>query len=254
MHFVLPLPPLDASHWFLAAAAALGLGISRYGFPGIYMLVVVGFAQAMPGTASMAAIQPLILFGNALVLRALLQQVCWIELRRILPASLLGVAIGIIVVRWIPVSGLNRVVGALVLLQVIWFALQKFLPQFTAKFTAGNGSVWGIGIMVGVATMVANVATPILTMHLLSAKLVREEFAATLAGIFFVLTLVKFPVTFAMGFYGGGELMMDLAMIPLVAIGLPLGRWLLKVLPGLWVDGFSIAATCAAAVRMLAAV
>lgn len=251
MTSIFPLPPLDTSQWCLAAAAALGLGISRYGFPGIYMLVVVGFAQAMPGTSSMAAIQPLILFGNVMVLRVLLQHICWVELRRIMPSSLLGVAMGILVVRWLPPHGLTRLVGAVVLAQVIWFAVQKFLPQSAAQFSSRTGAIWGIGIIAGIATMVANVATPILTMHLLSAQLARERFAATLAGIFLVLTLVKFPVTYALGFYGGDELSMDLLMIPIVAAGLPLGRWLLRVLPTLWVDGLSIVATCLAAVRML---
>ena len=248
------LPNLDVTQWGVAAAAALGLGISRYGFPGLYLLVVVGFAHALPGTASLAVIQPLILFGNLMVLRVLLPSVSWTAVQRIVPACLFGIAVGSLVVRFIPSAAVTRLVGTFVLIQVIWHVGRNFLTRWSAPDGNGRAWTWGTGLLTGVATMVANVGTPILTMQLLSIRLERERFAATQAGIFLVLTLVKLPVTCAMGFYGGDEFAFDVLMIPLVAIGLPMGRLLLRVVPANWADGFSIVATSLAAGRLLLAV
>ena len=248
------LPNLDVTQWGVASAAALGLGISRYGFPGLYLLVVVGFAHALPGTASLAVIQPLILFGNLMVLRALLPSVSWAAMQRIIPACLFGIALGSVVVRWIPSAAVTRLVGAIVLLQVIWHFGKNIMSRWSTPDGNGRAWTWGTGLLTGVATMVANVGTPIVTMQLLSFRLERERFAATQAGIFLVLTLVKLPVTYALGFYGGNEFAFDVLMIPLVAVGLPMGRLLLRVVPGVWADGFSIVATSLAAARLIWAV
>src|SRR5262249_2638674 len=77
---------------------------------------------------------------------------------------------------------LRRMIGCVVVLMLIIYVVRKRNPQ---KQVAGRASFYGI--VAGFASTIANAASPVMSMYLLSRKLPKEQFVATGAWFFLVI-------------------------------------------------------------------
>ena len=110
----------------------------------------------------------------------------------------------------------------------------------------------------GFTTFVANAAGPILNTYLLRLGLGKDELVGTSAWFYFAVNLAKVPVYMALGawttggpFFTKSTLAFDLALFPVVVIGVFSGRSLLHKLPQ---RGFTIGVlvlSAAGAIKLL---
>src|SRR5262249_54336806 len=110
---------------------------------------------------------------------------------------------------------------------------------------------WSIGILVGVATMLANAAGPIMTVYLLAARLPKYEFMGTSAYLFLTINLSKLPFSYSLGLIPRPPLHSNLILFPAVAIGALTGRQLLKFVPQLWFERLLLLSAALAALRLV---
>jgi uncharacterized membrane protein YfcA len=83
------------------------------------------------------------------------------------------------------------------------------------------------GFAAGVSTMMANAGGPAMTFYLLAKKFDKMAFVGTCAWFFFVTNLSKIPLSLNLGLISTSSLMLDLALVPVVAAGFLLGKSLL---------------------------
>jgi uncharacterized membrane protein YfcA len=75
------------------------------------------------------------------------------------------------------------------------------------------------GTATGFATMVANAAGPITTLYLLVSGYAVMDLVGAAAWLYFVINLVKLPVSIGLGLVHPGSLLLDLALLPAMAAG-----------------------------------
>lgn len=88
------LPDFTAFQWALAFLAAVGIGVSKSGIPGISLLHVVLFAQLFPGLQSTGVVLPMLIAGDLGAVRLFRRDARWPHVARTLPPALVGVVVG----------------------------------------------------------------------------------------------------------------------------------------------------------------
>ena len=85
---------LTLQQWALACLAAVGIGISKSGLPGVSLLHVVLFAQLFPGLQSTGVVLPMLVVGDIGAVLLFQRHADWHHIRRTLPPAGIGVIAG----------------------------------------------------------------------------------------------------------------------------------------------------------------
>jgi uncharacterized membrane protein YfcA len=109
------MPSLSPVQWTLAVAAALGMGISKAGFPGMSLVHVVVFALIFGARNSTGIILPMLIAADVLAVRAFQQHARWIYIRRMLPAAVVGIVAGFALMGRLNEAAFAPLIGVIVL-------------------------------------------------------------------------------------------------------------------------------------------
>jgi uncharacterized membrane protein YfcA len=236
--------------WVLAAACGLLVGVSKTGVPGIGTLVVPLFVMVLPARASTGALLPLLVLGDLFAVGWYRRHAVWSHLLRLLPLSAAGVVLGFLAMGRISDRELKYVIASLVL-GLLAFSLWR---SFRAPGEPSGASAWWLavvlGVLAGVATMLANAASPIMLVYLLTMRLPKNQFLGTSAWFFLCINLFKVPFSAVLGLITPASLAFDLALAPAVVGGALLGVLLARRLSE---KAFTISAqvlTAAAAIKL----
>ena len=209
--------------WFYVAAlpAVLIVGISKSGFGGGLGLVSVPILAFTIPPASAAAIM--------LPILCVMDLMSWWAYRRIwdrrnlmilVPAALVGLAIGGLTFRFMSEDALRLIIGAIALL----FTLDHWLgrrPKL-APSEAGIGLGAVCGTISGFTSFIAHAGGPILQVYLLPQRLDKTLFVGTTVIFFLIMNYVKLVPYAYLGMLSAGNLTTSLVLLPLA----PLGVWL----------------------------
>jgi len=88
-----------------------------------------------------------------------------------------------------------------------------------------------LGFMAGLTSMMANAAGPIVIIYLLAMRLPKVEFVGTSAWFFFIVNWLKVPFSANRNLMTGDSVMLDLMMLPAIALGAVVGIFVLKRIP-----------------------
>ena len=210
--------------WFYVAAtvAVLIVGIAKGGLGGGIGIVAVPLMSMVVSPLRAAAILlPLLMVMDAIALRAYWRQWDWRHLRVLLPAALVGTALGFFTARYISADGLRALVGVVALV----YALQYFWPRArseTHEPSARLGLLWGA--TAGFTSFSIHAGGPPLQAYLLQHRMDRTTFQATGVFFFFVVNWSKvFPYAW-LGQWDTDALLTSLVLLPVAPIGVTLGR------------------------------
>lgn len=130
---------LEPWQWIFGATAALLVGISKTGIPGIGILVVPMLAQAFGSRPSIGIMLPMLIMGDIFAVAWYRKHAQWDKLVKLLPWVIAGVAIGAIALWQFARLNTNRdildiVIGSLILIMLSLHFAQKYLSdQLTPK-------------------------------------------------------------------------------------------------------------------------
>lgn len=217
----------SSPQWFLIAAAAVCIGLSKSGFGGVGMVAILVMAQVMPARESTGVILPMLIVADLFAVAAYRQFTIWSHLVRLLPAALVGVVTGFFLMPWIADEQFGPFIGWTTMGLLVLMVLQKFTRRLAAQVVEHPGIAWPVGWLAGVTTMLANAAGPVMTIYLLAARLPKWEFVGTAAWYFLIINVMKVPFSAALGLITPASLGLNLALVPAIAAGIFLGRWLL---------------------------
>lgn len=238
---------LEVWQWVLGAGAALLVGISKTGIPGIGILVVPLLAYAFGGRPSIGIMLPMLIMGDIFAVIWYKRHAQWDKLVGLLPWVVGGVAIGAFAL-WQTgkMTGtkdlIGMVIGILVIVMLALHLLRNLLGEkLTPKSPVGMA---GTGVSAGFATTVSNAAGPIMQMYLAAHELPKEQFMGTIAWYFFIINAGKLPVYGLLSFLNpknpivtGPSLLFNLEVFPAILVGAILGKWMLPKLSQKQFDG-----------------
>jgi uncharacterized protein len=238
-------------YYWLAAIAALLIGISKTGLPGVSLPAILLMAEAFPENAqqSVGAVLPLLLVGDVFAVLWYHRHAEWGRLIRVLPYAILGALPGAWVLLALPGNHIRPVIGCMVLALLVLetcrrgFGWQRFPHQWWFVAT--------MGILAGFTTFVANAAMPVMTIYMASQDLDKEQFIGTYAWFFFILNFSKLLPYCLMGMLTPAMLPMNLWLAPIAVFGALLGVLFLARIPQRFFDASALALAGVAAVRLI---
>jgi uncharacterized membrane protein YfcA len=224
-------PDFSSSQWLLAILAGFCAGFSKAGMAGLGMLTVMIMTHVIQGPASSGAVLPLLIFADIMAAGFFRQEILWPQIRRLALPILAGIVAGSGVLYYLPKEAFPPLVGWMVLGMLSLQAVRHFHPRLAEGLPHSRWFLWGVGLLTGVSTMIANAAGPIATIYLLLMGLPKKEFVATMAWLFLFVNLAKVPFSLALGLISVESFSLNLILLPAVAAGLLAGRSLIERLP-----------------------
>jgi len=253
---------LTPEQWIVGVVAALIVGVTKTGIPGIGILIVPLMAIIFGGRLSVGATLPLLIFGDIFAVLWYRQHARWDNLRGLLPWVGIGIAVGTGLLWYTGAHGsrvdwLNVIIGVLVLLMmVVSFARRYWGDKLVPSSSVGLVST---GVMAGFSTTVSNAAGPVMSIYLSGmVRLSKNEFMGTSAWYFFIFNLTKLPlyafltlILPSKPMVNATTLLFDLIMLPIIIIGAFLGKWLLPRISQSLFDNVVLVLAGAAALKLI---
>ena len=162
-----------------------------------------------------------------------------------------GIIAGYLLMSVIPDARFNAVIGSIILLMSILQGIRQFRPDLYQSVPHTRAFAWSIGVACGVTTMLANGAGPIMALYLLAIALPKYEFVGTGAWFFLIVNVFKVPFSASLGLIHGSSLAFNLVLIPAVAAGTLLGRWLIGIVPQKLFETLLLIFTTIASLRLI---
>lgn len=202
------------------ALAVLLTGISKSGFAGAIGGITVPLMSLVISPALAAALLlPILIIADVLSLRQWWGLHSVKHLTLLLPAALLGIALGYISFGWLDEASLRLLLGVVTLL----FALNMLLKLVNqTRFT----SPWAgraLGALSGFTSFIAHAGGPPLNMYLLPQGMPKQHYLATAVVFFAVVNLLKLPPYLLLGQLNTALFGYALLSLPLVWLGVKLG-------------------------------
>lgn len=245
------LPELTAAQWLLAAVAAFCIGFSKSGFAGVGLVTVVLMARQFDPRHSTGVLLPLLIVGDILSVLVFHQHARWTHIWRMLPPTILGIVAGYLVMQRIPDAAFGPVIGWIVLGMVLLQLARSAIPRLHAHLPDSRLFAWLMGAWSGIATMLANAAGPIMALYFVAIRVPKYEFVGTSAWFFLIVNVFKVPFSAHLGLITGGSLRFNLVLIPVVALGIVAGRWLVRIISQRLFERILLAFAALAALRLI---
>ncbi len=237
----------------LGFSAALLVGLSKTGVPGVAIPAVLLMTEAFSGNEmlSVGALLPVLLVGDVFAVGFYRQHAQWGRLWRLLPYVAVGMVPAVVVLISVSDRQFKLVLGWMVLALL---TLEVFRQRF--GWTGMSGRWWfaaAAGLLAGFGTTVGNAAGPAMSIYLISRGLPKEQFMGTWAWFFLIVNLSKVPVFLALGMITRATLALDLVVIPAVVVGALVGKRLFRIIPQRLFNRLVLLLAAAAALRLVLA-
>ncbi|MDD8052409.1 MAG: sulfite exporter TauE/SafE family protein [Verrucomicrobiota bacterium] len=257
---------IELWQWGLGALAAILVGLSKTGVPGLGIAVVPVMAAAFGGKPSVGFVLPMLIIADCFAVTYYRRHAQWDKLWGLFPWVGAGILLGagaLWAADHFQLAGgaggkdlFKPFIGLIVLVMLLLHLIGKVMKdRLTPK--AWWSLAW-TGVAGGFSTTVANAAGPVMTLYLAGKGMKKHAFMGTNAWFFFLLNLTKVPVYVVLSLihpdtpmFTRQSLLFDLCMVPVIVLGALLGRWLLHRIPQRVFDILVLCLAGIAAVKLL---
>ncbi len=212
-------------HYFYFGLAAFLVGVTKTSVGGVGILAVLLMALAIPGKASPGVLLPMLIAADIMAVIYYRRSCQWDILLKLLPLTLVGLAIGYVILRAAPDTNFERFIGWTILAML---ALDFGMSDAVRKHMPGPLMTGVAGVLAGAASMVANAAGPIFGIYLLQMGLSKAAFVGTRSWFFLVLNVLKVPLAAQLGLITVPSLTLNLTFLPVILVGAIVGYKVLK--------------------------
>jgi len=215
--------------WFyaLACPAILIAAISKGGFGGgVVVLAVPLMSLAVPPQQAAAVMLPVLMVIDVMAVWVYRKSFDGGHLKIILPASVIGIALGWAGFGLLDVSMIRLLLGIIALAFSLdyWFQFRpRKAPQGPDKLVGG---FWAA--LAGFTSFVAHAGGPPLNVYMLAQGLEKRVFVGTVAIFFAGVNWMKLVPYALLGQFNTENLTTSLLLLPLAPVGVWLGLWLQK--------------------------
>ncbi len=196
-------------HWVVLGVGALIMGLSKGGIPGagnltvaLYVLVLEDALGSAGVALSVGLLLPVLVSADLVSTIVYRKYVEWTHVCQLLPYFMVGVLVGWFTFDYFQAEGrgenLKVLIGVILLgmtlLRFLHLQLSKNRKTDTLQVPRFLGPV--LGLVGGMATMLANAAGPIAQFYLLAMKLPKYAFIGTSAWLFLIVNVSKVPLMY----------------------------------------------------------
>jgi len=213
------------------AVAAMIIGLSKCGLPGLGILAVPIVAAVIPAKSSTGFILPMLIAGDCIGVIYYRRHADWPRLLRLFPWTATGIVIGWLSLEKLTDSQIRPLIGAIVL---IMLAINLWRQRFTnpeSRIPHHLSVAILIGLLAGFTTMMANAAGPIMVIYLLAMGLPPTLFIGTSAWYFLLVNTFKVPFSAQLGLITLPSLTFNACLLPFIALGAWAGVHFAKRIP-----------------------
>jgi uncharacterized protein len=213
--------------------AAWITGVSKAGFGGgLGMIVVPILAQIRPAKSVVGFVLPLLFSTDIFSLFHYWNRWDKHNVMRLVPGSLIGIAIGSYILNDISDFYLKKSIGVIACLFAL---LELFRPFIVRKITGQNADNpvqfkgWHgfvAGVLTGIFSTLAHVGGLTVTMYLLPQRLSNQAFVGTTTAIYFLINLTKIPFYIHLSLFSFEGLVENFVLLPYIGLGVILGIYL----------------------------
>ncbi len=210
----------------IASVATLLIGLSKGGMGAILVVLVVPLLTlVMPVAQAISLSLPLLIIADWFALWAFWKQWDMRYIKLMLPMTIVGIAVGTYLLKTLPNETLRHVLGAFTLLFVVYRLLDYRLKALDYHPRDWHGYV--AGAATGLGSALANTGAPPFTAYMLLQNVSPTVFVGTTTLLFAIVNLVKLPGLVIAGLFDLHDMLAVLWTIPLIPVGVWLGRWLI---------------------------
>lgn len=233
---LISLTDLSTSQWMIGFLGAFLIGLGKGGISGVGNFTIALYALAFPARASVGLLLPVLMVADVFAIFLYRRTVAWRTLWLLLPWSLLGIFLGTLFLVQADDRAVQLVIGITILVMSSVYFVRRSLQQsgkdaLPARSWPNRIFMAATGTGGGFASMVANAAGPVAALYLLAAGLKKYAFIGTMAWLFFIINIVKFPFQSGLGMINLSSLQVS-AMFSVAAIaGVFVARWVVGFIP-----------------------
>lgn len=226
---------MPASTLFWIGLSVFLLGMSKGGFPigavALPTLVLVWPEPAQAARSAVGFMLPLLCLMDLFAVAAYRRHIRWSLVRPLLPGAVAGVASASILFlagETAPIAfsdrALRMAIGLIGIAFCAYRLLRARLLRGLGKRAVSSAAARLLcGLSAGVSSTLAHAAGPVLQMYLLPRGLPKLQYAATTAGFFFLLNLIKAGPFLVFGRITRPNLALGGVLLPLVPMGVAAG-------------------------------
>ncbi len=208
----------------MAILGSICIGLSKGAFPGMSTLAIGLYANIFEPSESMGIIIIILFLANIVSVVIFRRFADWMCIARLMPFTAIGVVLGYLFLLWMPSQHIGQLIGLMLLLMTAIHFYRQFRasenldPQINILKPLNNPSPFFsssslfIGLLSGFSSMVANAAGPITIIYLLSIRLEKFRFIATMAWLYLILNALKIPFHVSLGNINAFSLKLSVAL------------------------------------------
>ena len=189
---------LSMVQWSWVIIAAFLVGFSKTGISGFLMPVIPILAGVFGGKESTGVILPLLIIGDVFALYYYNRHADWENIKKLLPWTLIGLVLGVVVGNFINDKEFKMVISISVLLCLVALIYTEKKGE-NLKVPQNRWFYALAGIATGFTSMIGNAAGPIFSVYLLTMNFKKNDFMGTTAWFFFLINLTKVPLQIFFG-------------------------------------------------------
>ena len=221
---------LSYNELLILILVAILIGMAKTGVGGAGMIAVPLLALMFGGKESTGLMLPILIFADLFGVYHYSRHASWQHLRQLLPYAMAGVVIGTVTGSAVDEELFKRLMALIIFASIaimVWQETRKSIEVPTSKWFVAT-----IGIVGGFATMVGNLAGPVMMLYLLAMRLPKNQMIGTAAWFFLTINVLKVPFhIFAWETINLQSFLLDLSLVPAIAVGAFIGIRIVKVIP-----------------------
>ncbi|MGC6431990.1 MAG: TSUP family transporter [Jejuia sp.] len=241
---------LSSAQWIAIAFAGFILGFSKSGIKGIGIIIILILAFVFGEKASTGVLLPMLIAADILAVIYYNRHAQWRFIKKLIPAMVLGVLVGVWVGDIISEVVFKKVMAIIIIgsIGVMWYFERRKANNIPRNKVFSNS----VGFLAGFSTMIGNLAGPISNIYFLAVRLPKNEFIGTGAWLFFIINVFKLPFHFFVWKTVTKEsLVLNIVLIPTIVIGFMLGATIVKRISNLSYRKFIIFITAVGGLLLL---
>jgi uncharacterized membrane protein YfcA len=206
--------------------------MAKAGLSGLGLAIIPVMALIFGAKESTGVILPMLITADIMAVIYYRRNAVWKHIIRILPWIAIGIVIAVIIGNLINNNQFKVVMVTIVWIMLILMINNDFRKKKDKEIHENPFFGPFIGLAGGFATMIGNSAGPVFTLYFLSKRLPKREFIGTSAWLYLIINTGKLPLqALVWKNISIDSLMLDLIAVPVIAAGIFLGIYIVKLLP-----------------------
>ncbi len=236
---------------FLIIFVTVFIGLAKGGVTGPIggPLLLAILSQTMTVPEATGLTLPLLIIGDIFAMHFYWGEWDLKLLRLLLPAAVVGIVIGLLLLFNLPDIILRRILGIMTLLVLVYKLSSDRLSK--VEYSHRDWHSYLAGGISGCTSVLANTGGPPMTAYLLLQKLNPTAFVGTMTLFFFIVNLVKLPGFFLEDKIDIPLLIQNAWALPLIPLAAWGGRRVIGLINRVWFERAMIIALLAASMVLL---